>query len=87
MVAKEGGKPLAQVLCYNIFVSSFYGVPTSLRCTEPYKAQLITELENNLNPRDFSFNFASDVYLDFMSKMRQYPDFTVFGNLGKPSRL
>ena len=88
-VAIERGKALTQVLCYDLFDSSphFYGDPTSLRCTKPDKEQLITELENNLNPIDFSFNFASDIridgIIDFMSKMRQYPDLNVFGNFGK----
>ena len=91
-VAKERGKALAQVLCYDLFDSSphFYGDPTSLRCTKPDREQLITELENNLNPSDFSFNSASDmrtdVIIDFMSKMRQYSNLTVFGNFGKVIR-
>ena len=84
-VAKERSKTLEQVLCYDLVDSSphFYGDHTSLRCTKPDKAQLITELENSLNPSDFCFNSASkirtDVIIDFMSKMRQYTDLTVFG--------
>ena len=78
-VPKERGKPLAHWL----YVSSFYCDPTSLRCTKPDKEQLITELENNLNRSDFSFNSASDAIIDFMFKMRQYPDMTVFGNFGE----
>ena len=80
---------LAQVLCFDLFDSSpyFYGDPTSLRCTKPDREQLITELENKLNPNDFSFNSASDmrtdVIIDFMSKMKHDPDLTVFGNFGK----
>ena len=92
-VAKERGKALAQVLCYDLFDSSphFFGYPTSLRCTKPDKEQLITELENNLNPSDFSFNSASDmradVIIDFMSKMRHYPDLPVLGNFGKAIKI
>ena len=37
-VAKERGKPLAQVLCYDLFGISFYVDSTSLRCTKPGKA-------------------------------------------------
>ena len=72
-VAKKRGIALAQFLCYDLFDSSphFYGDPTSLRCTKPDKEQLITELENNVNPSDSSFNSASDmrtdVIIDFMS--------------------
>ena len=92
-VAKERDKALAQVLCYDLFDSSphFYGDPTSLRCTKPDREQLITELEQNLNPSDFSFNSASDmradVIIDLMSKMRQYPDLTVFGNFGRAIKM
>ena len=92
-VAKERDKALAQVLCYDLFDSSpyFYGDPTSLRCTKPDKEQLITELENNLNPSTFSFNSASDmrtdVIIDSISKMRQYLDLTVFDNFGKAIKI
>ena len=92
-VAKERGKALAQVLCYDLFDSSphFFGYPTSLRCRKPDKEQLITELENNLNPTDFIFNSASDmradVIIDFMSKMRHYPDLPVFGNFEKAIKI
>ena len=92
-VSKDRGKALAQVLCYDLFDSSphFYSDPTSLRCTKPDKEQLITELDNNLNPSDFSFTSASDmrtvVIIDFLSKMRQYPELTVFGNFGKAIKI
>ena len=29
----------------------------------------------------------TDVIIDFMSKMRQYPDLTVFGNFGKAIKI
>ena len=57
--------------------------------TKPNKSQLISELETNLYPDDYQFNqdhpLATHVFLDFMSKVRQFPNlrstFTNFGGV------
>ena len=90
-IAKERGKALAQVLCYDLFDSSpyFYGDPTSLRCTKPDKEQLITELENNLNPSDFSFNSIWEQMLSLMLclKWDTIQTYLYLGISRKPSRF
>ena len=74
------------VYCQNIYLQFsplFVGDIT----TKPNKAQLVAELENNLTSSDYQLNpdnpQVTHVLLDFMSKIRQFPNLSTFENFGE----
>ncbi|MES9884561.1 MAG: hypothetical protein ABW185_27265 [Sedimenticola sp.] len=87
-IAKQRGYTIEQVLSHDLFDTSplFDGDPTFPRCTKPEKSQLEAELEKHLFPKDSELNpsqMKTDVVLDFMSKIRQYPNLSIFQYFGQ----
>lgn len=87
-IAKQRGYTTEQVLSHDLFDASplFDGDPTFPRCTKPEKSQLIAELEKHLVAKEYDFSASqmkTDIILDFMSKIRQYPNLSNFQNFGQ----
>jgi hypothetical protein len=91
-IAQQRGKTSDNILCHDLFDTSplFDGDHTAPRCTKPDKSQLVAELEKHLAQDEFEFNpsqMKTDVVLDFMSKIRQYPNLSTFQNFGQAITL
>lgn len=81
-IAKQWGKTLESSPLFD-------SDPTVPWCTKPDKLKLVAELKKHLAPQDFVFNPAqvnTDVIMDFMSKIRQYPDLSIFNTSGQAIR-
>ena len=84
-IAKERGKTIKQIMSHDLIYNSpfFDRTRSSLSsCTKPEKAQLIVEMEKKFDFDNYCFDpnseMKTNVGLDFMSKIRQYPDLSKF---------